>query len=36
MKNQKALKFESFEVTEAVILAQERIKICLMYRPGIN
>ena len=27
--NQKALKFKSFEVTEAVILAQERIKICL-------
>ena len=36
IKNQKALKFKSFEVTEAVILAQERIKICLMYRPGIN
>ena len=36
IKNQKALKFKSFEVTEAVILAQERIKICLMYRPEIN
>ena len=36
IKNQKALKFKSFEVTEAVILAQERIKICLMYRPRIN
>ena len=34
--NQKALKFKSFEVTEAVILAQERINTCLMYRPGIN
>ena len=36
IKNQKSIKFKSFEVTEAVILAQERIKICLMYRPGIN
>ena len=36
IKNQKALKFKSFEVTEAVILAEERIKICIMYRPGIN
>ena len=35
-KNQKSLKFKSFEVTEAVILAQERIKIWLMCRPGIN
>ena len=36
IKNQKSIKFKSFEVTEAVILAQERIKICLMHRPGIN
>ena len=36
IKNQKALKFKSFEVTETVILAQERIKICFMYRLGIN
>ena len=36
IKNHKALKFKAFGVTEAVRLAQERIKICLMYRPGIN
>ena len=36
IKNQKSIKFKLFQVTEAVILAQEKIKICLMYRPGIN
>ena len=36
IKNQQALKFKSFEVTEAVILAKERIKMCLMFRPGFN
>ena len=35
IKNQKALKFKSFEGIEAVILAQKRMKTCLMYRPGI-
>ena len=36
IKNQKSIKFKSFEVTEAIILAQERIKICLMYRPELT
>ena len=36
IRNQKTLKFQSFEVTGAVILAQERIKLCLVYRPETN